>query len=31
MSQDPKASVGDPLSELERAFMAEFLQMDLEL
>ena len=26
MNQVPKASVGDPLSELERAFMAEFLQ-----
>ena len=26
MIQDPRASVGDPLSELERAFMAEFLQ-----
>jgi hypothetical protein len=26
MSQVPKTSVGDPLSELERAFMAEFLQ-----
>jgi len=26
MNQVPKTSVGDPLSELERAFMAEFLQ-----
>ena len=26
MSHIPRASVGDPLSELERAFMAEFLQ-----
>ena len=26
MSHNPEASVGDPLSELERAFMAEFLQ-----
>jgi hypothetical protein len=26
MSHYPEASVGDPLSELERAFMAEFLQ-----
>jgi hypothetical protein len=26
MSQDPRSSVGDPHSELERAFMAEFLQ-----
>jgi hypothetical protein len=26
MSQIPTASVGDPLSQLERAFMAEFLQ-----
>jgi hypothetical protein len=26
MSQVPRTSVGDPLSELERAFMAEFLQ-----
>jgi hypothetical protein len=26
MSHDPEASVGNPLSELERAFMAEFLQ-----
>ena len=26
MSEFPVNSVGDPLSELERAFMAEFLQ-----
>ena len=26
MSEFPANSVGDPLSELERAFMAEFLQ-----